>query len=54
MGNSKIENKKVKEELAVPLISAKTIEALLRFLSIEPDDPKYMLDRKMNAVRIEI
>ena len=35
-------------------VSAKTIEALLGFLEIAPEDNKYVLDRKLNQHRIEI
>ncbi len=36
------------------IVSSKTIEALLMFLGIEPDDHRYILDNKLNQHRIEI
>mmetsp|Transcript_19465 Transcript_19465/g.14145 ORF Transcript_19465/g.14145 Transcript_19465/m.14145 type:complete len:114 (+) Transcript_19465:2011-2352(+) len=53
-GMQKIEEKKIKQELRVEVVSAKTIEALLKFLGIEPDDHRYVLDQKLNQHRIEI
>ena len=50
----KVENKRVRKDLDVNIVSAKTIEALMRFLGIEPDDSRYGLDNKLNKVRIEI
>ena len=50
----KIEDKKVGKDYEVDIISVRTLEALLIFLGIEPDDSKSKLDKKMNSVRIEI
>lgn len=36
------------------VVSAKTIEGLMKFLGIEPDDSKQGLDNKLNQARIEI
>jgi len=36
------------------VVSAKTIEALMRFLGIEPEDTRQGMDNKLNQVRIEI
>ena len=54
MSSLRVENKKVKKDLNVDIVTAKTIEALLLFLGIRPDDRKQLLDDKMNKVRIEI
>lgn len=54
LASTKIENKRIRKELDVMIISAKTIEALLRFLEIEPEDSIYLLDKKLNQHRIEI
>ena len=40
--------------MEVGVVSAKTIEALMKFLGIEPDDSRYLLDNKLNKMRIEI
>jgi hypothetical protein len=53
-GTLKVENKRVRKDLDVHVVSAKTIEALMKFLGIEPDDSRYGLDNKLNKVRIEI
>lgn len=50
----KIENRQVRKELNVNIITAKTIEALLLFLGIQSDDSKQGLDNKLNSARIEI
>lgn len=50
----KIEDKKIKQDLKIDIVSAKTIEALLKFLGIEPDEHRYLLDAKLNQHRIEI
>jgi len=50
----KLEKTIVKKPMNVDIISAKTIEALLRFLGIEPEDTRAGLDNKFNKVRIEV
>jgi hypothetical protein len=52
--NTKIEDRRIRKGLEVGIVSAKTIEALMKFLGIEPDDSKYLMDNKLNKVRIEI
>ncbi len=47
-------DRKVRKEFNVSLIQAKTIEALLRFLELEPDEKPKSLDLKLNQHRIEI
>ena len=54
MNNLRVENRKVRPALDVDIVTAKTIEALMLFLGIRPDDHPYVLDDKMNKVRIEI
>lgn len=55
MAQSKIDkDRKVRKEFNVSLIQAKTIEALLRFLELEPDETAKSLDAKLNQHRIEI
>ena len=54
IGGIKIEEKNIRKDINVGVVSAKTIEALLRFLGIEPDDSRYQLDNKLNSARIEI
>ena len=49
----KVEDKRVSRSVNVDIISASTIEALLRFLQVEPEDDHFGLDRKLNNVRIE-
>ena len=51
---TKIEDKRIRKDLNVMVISARTIEGLMRFLGIEPEDTKYGLDAKLNQARIEI
>jgi hypothetical protein len=36
------------------IVTPKTIEALMKFLGIEPDDRRQNLDNKLNLARIEI
>ena len=45
---TRIDNKKVKKDLDVMIVTAKTIEALLKFLGIEPEDTRQGLDNKLN------
>ena len=47
-------DRKVRKDFNVSLIQAKTIEALLRFLELEPDEKSKSLDLKLNQHRIEI
>ena len=47
-------DRKVRKELNVSLIQAKTIEAMLRFLELEPSEKAKQLDLKLNQNRIEI
>jgi len=47
-------DRRVRKEFNVSLIQAKTIEALLRFLELEPDEKSKSLDLKLNQHRIEI
>ena len=47
-------DRRVRKEFNVSLIQAKTIEALLRFLELEPDEKSKALDLKLNQHRIEI
>jgi hypothetical protein len=41
INNLKIENKKIKKDCDVQIVTAKTIEALMLFLGIKTDDQKY-------------
>ena len=41
-------DRKVRKEFNVSLIQAKTIEALLRYLELEPDEKPKSLDLKLN------
>ena len=50
----KIEDRRIKKDMNVEVVSAKTMEAMLIFLGIEPDDSRYQLDNKLNKARIEI
>jgi hypothetical protein len=47
-------DRKVRKEFNTSGIQAKTIEALLRFLELEPDEKPKQLDIKLNQHRIEI
>ena len=47
-------DRRVRKDFNVSLIQAKTIEALLRFLELEPDEKSKSLDLKLNQHRIEI
>lgn len=47
-------DRKVRKDFNVSLIQAKTIEALLRFLELEPEEKPQSLDQKLNQHRIEI
>lgn len=47
-------DRKVRKEFNVGLIQAKTIEALLRFLELEPEEKPQLLEAKLNQHRIEI
>ena len=38
MSSLRVENKKIRKDLDVQIVTAKTIEALLIFLGIRPDD----------------
>jgi hypothetical protein len=46
--------KRDRQDLDVDIISHLTIEALLKYLGIEPEDNQYALDNKLNQHRIEI
>ena len=50
----KIERGHVKKDLDVMVVTAKTIEALLKFLGLEPDISRQGLDDRLNKARIEI
>jgi hypothetical protein len=47
-------DRKVRKEFNVSAIQPRTIEALLRFLELEPDEKPKSLDLKLNQHRIEI
>ena len=47
-------DRRVRKEFNVDLIQAKTVEALLRYLELEPDEKAKSLDLKLNSHRIEI
>ena len=47
----KVEDKRVTKQIDVKLITDKTIEALLGYLQLLPEDNKYTLDRKLNDIR---
>ena len=49
MKNYKVEDKKVRKALDVKIISAETIEALVRYLNITENDTDYELDKKLTA-----
>ena len=51
---AKMEKIRVSKKLNVDCISHKTIEALLKYLGLDPEDTKYGLDKKLNMSRIEI
>ena len=40
MSSLRVENKKIRKDLDVQIVTAKTIEALLVFLGIRPDDQR--------------
>ena len=46
----KVEDKRVTRGVDVKLITEKTIEALLNYLQLLPEDNKYTLDKKLNKV----
>ena len=46
--STKIEHKKIRKDLNVMVVTAKTIEALMKFLGIEPEDTRQGLDNKLN------
>lgn len=46
----KVEDKRVARKVDVTLITEKTIEALLNYLQLLPEDNKYSLDKKLNKV----
>ena len=50
----KIERGHIKKDLDVMIVTAKTIEALLKFLGLEPDISRQGLDDRLNKARIEI
>lgn len=52
--NTKVEKKRIKKGLDINVISAKTIEAILKYLALEPEEHMYLLDNKLNNKRIEI
>lgn len=54
MKSLKIEERQVRKELNVKIITPKTLEALLLFLGIQSDDSRQGLDNKLNQARIEI
>ena len=54
LAHMQIEERKVRKECDVDIITSKTIEALLKYLGIEPDDSQTKLDSKFNKQRIEI
>ncbi|TNV72993.1 hypothetical protein FGO68_gene7502 [Halteria grandinella] len=55
LAQSKIDkDRKVRKEFNLSLIQPKTIEALLRFLELEPEETAKSLEAKLNQHRIEI
>mmetsp|Transcript_14430 Transcript_14430/g.16680 ORF Transcript_14430/g.16680 Transcript_14430/m.16680 type:complete len:128 (+) Transcript_14430:2994-3377(+) len=46
----KVEDKRVTREVYVKLITDKTIEVLLNYLQLLPEDNKYTLDKKLNQI----
>ena len=50
----KIEDKRMTKPLDVSIISAQTIEGLLKFIQLQPDDSKQVMDQKLNKQRIEV
>lgn len=46
----KVEDKRVTSEVDVSLISHKTLEKLIKFFQLLPEDNKYTLDKKLNQV----
>lgn len=54
LASMKIEKSHIKKDLDVNIVSAKTIEALLKFLGLESDISRQGLDNRLNKARIEI
>lgn len=50
----KVEDTRITTECDVTLITDKTIEALLKFIGLDPADDRFVMDKKLNAKRIEI
>jgi hypothetical protein len=50
----KVEDTRITTECDVSLISDRTIEALLKFLDLNPEDNRFDMDKKLNARRIDI
>jgi hypothetical protein len=48
LAHVKIDKSHIKKDLDVNIVSAKTIEALLKFLGLEPDISRQGLDNKLN------
>jgi len=48
--NIKMENTRVTKQVDVDIITPSTIEALISYLQILPEDDKYSLDKKLNKV----
>jgi hypothetical protein len=46
--NIKIEDKRMAKEFNVSIITDKTIEGLLRFIQLTPEDTNHKLDKKLN------
>lgn len=50
----KIEDKRMSKAFDVSIISEQSIEGLLKYIQLAPDDDMYKLDKKLNKQRIEI
>lgn len=50
----KIEEKRMSKPFDVSMINPETIEALLKFIQLQPDDDQFKLDKKLNKQRIEV
>ena len=50
----KIESSRVTTECDVSLITDKTIEALLKYIGLDPEDNRFDMDKKLNSKRLDI
>jgi hypothetical protein len=48
LASTKIEKSHIKKDLNVMIVTSKTIEALMKFLGIEPDLTRQGMDNRLN------